>query len=134
MPVHRSSTQKGVNMNIDETLVRLDSVCRRLEDALAELGRVAEKRPGPYAKVRETHPNAGKPWSNADDDELRRLFTSGNSIEDLALLFGRTPNGIRVRLERLGLIQPWTSSGALQHAQDDNALPQARDGNATAAA
>jgi hypothetical protein len=56
--------------------------------------------------VREKHPNAGKAWRGDDDEELRRLFTSGNAIDDLALLFGRTPNGIRVRLERLGLIAP----------------------------
>lgn len=92
-------------MNIDETLVKIDCLCSRLEDVLAELQHVAEKRPHPYAKIRETHPNAGKPWSNADDEELRRLFTSGNAVEDLALLFGRTPNGIQVRLERLGLAQ-----------------------------
>src|SRR5579884_3083552 len=108
-------------MNIDETLVKLDSVCSRLEDVLAELGRVAEKRPGPYAKVRETHPNAGKPWSGADDEELRRLFTSGNAMEDLALLFGRTANGIRVRLERIGLV-PSPGSGAVRQAHDDNAV------------
>ena len=92
-------------MNIDETIVRLDSIRSRLEDALAELQRSGE-RPHPYAKVREKHPNAGKAWSDADDEELRRLFSSGNAIDDLSLLFGRTPNGIRVRLERLGLIAP----------------------------
>jgi hypothetical protein len=91
-------------MNIDESIAKLDSVCSRMEDVLAELQHAAEKRPGPYARVREKHPNAGKPWSAADDEELRRLFTAGNSIEDLALLFARTPNGVRVRLERLGLI------------------------------
>ena len=93
-------------MTIDETIVKLDCLCTRLEDTLAELGRVADKRPGPYAKVRETHPNAGKPWSNADDEELRRLFSGGNAVGDLALLFGRTPNGVRVRLDRLGVVNP----------------------------
>lgn len=91
-------------MNLDETIVRLDSICGRMEDMLAELQQAAEKRPGPYARVREKHPNAGKPWSAGDDEELRRLFSAGNAIDDLALLFARTPNGVRVRLERLGLI------------------------------
>jgi hypothetical protein len=91
-------------MNIDESIVKIDSICSRLEDVVAELQRAAEKPPNPYAKVREKHPNAGKAWSDDDDEELRRLFTSGNAIDDLALLFGRTPNGIRLRLERLGLI------------------------------
>lgn len=91
-------------MNIDESLVKVEALCSRLEDVLAELQRVAEKRPSPYAKLREVHPNAGKPWSSADDEELRRLFAAGNAVEDLALLFGRTSNGIRQRLERLGVL------------------------------
>lgn len=91
-------------MNIDETIVKLDSICSRLEDLTAELERSAEKPAHPYAKTREKHPNAGKAWSGDDDEELRRLFTSGNAIDDLALLFGRTTNGVRLRLERLGLI------------------------------
>lgn len=91
-------------MNIDATIVKVEALCSRLEDMLAELQRIPEKRPHPYAKLRETHPNAGKPWSNTDDDELRRLCTAGNAVEDLALLFGRTPNGIRQRLERLGIL------------------------------
>lgn len=91
-------------MNLDESIAKIDSVCSRLEDAIAELQHAAEKRPGPYAAVREKHPNAGKPWSGTDDEELRRLFSSGNAIEDLALLFARTPNGVRLRLERLGLV------------------------------
>lgn len=91
-------------MNMDEALAKIDSLCGRIEDVLAELQRAARKRPNPYAKLRETHPNAGKPWSGSDDEELRRLFSSGNAVEDLALLFGRTPNGIRQRLERLGIL------------------------------
>jgi hypothetical protein len=106
-------------MNIDEAMAKIDSLCSRIEDLLAELQRTAEKRPNPYAKLRETHPNAGKPWSNADDEELRRLFGSGNAIEDLALLFGRTANGIRQRLERLGY--PLVPQGP-SIPQDDNAV------------
>ncbi len=90
-------------MDMDATMVKLDCLCSRVEDLLAEL-QVLGKRPGPYAKLRETHPNAGKAWSAADDEELRRLFTAGNAVEDIALLFGRTNNGVRQRLERLGLI------------------------------
>ncbi len=91
-------------MNIDDAIVKIDGLCSRLENLLSELGRVAEKRPNPYAKLRETYPNSGKPWNSADDEELRRLFAAGNAFEDLALLFGRTPKGIRVRLERLGVL------------------------------
>lgn len=97
-------------MTIDATVAKMESLCDRLESALAQLAQPREKRPGPYAAVREKYPNAGKPWSTQDDEELRRLFTSGNSVDDLALTFARTPNGVRVRLERLGLIAPQRSS------------------------
>ena len=63
----------------------------------------------PYARLRETHPNAGKPWKRSDDEELRRLFAAGNSIDDLMLLFGRTRNGVQQHLLTLGLVpQPAT--------------------------
>ena len=77
-------------MDMDATLVKLECLCTRVEHLLAELQRIPEKRPSPYAKLRETFPNAGKAWSGGD----------------LSLLFGRTRNGVRQRLERLGLIAP----------------------------
>jgi ATP-dependent DNA helicase RecQ len=62
-----------------------------------------EKR-NPYAANREKYPNAGRPWNRQDDEELRRLFESGNGIDDLALTFARSPKAVRLRLERMGLI------------------------------
>lgn len=61
-------------------------------------------RQNPYARLRETYPNAGKPWKRTEDEELRRLFAAGNSIEDLMLLFGRTRNGVQQRLVTLGVL------------------------------
>lgn len=92
-------------MMSEEIAARIDGLCVRLEDLLAELTAAEEKRPSPHARVRETCPNAGKAWSAADDEELRRLFCAGNGVEDLALLFGRTRKGVRLRLERMGLLQ-----------------------------
>lgn len=93
-------------MIIDELVAKIDTLCTRLEELLAERQQVSEKRPSPYAKLRETYPNAGKPWSAADDDALRQLFGEGKRVEDLTLRFGRTANGVRQRLERLGLAAP----------------------------
>jgi hypothetical protein len=96
-------------MTIDAKIVELDALLRQagaLVDELASLVSSVPKRQGPYAKLRERHPNAGKARSGQDDDELRRLFSTGNTVEDLAPLFGRTVNGVRVRLVRLGLLPP----------------------------
>lgn len=92
-------------MTIDASIAKMESICDRLEAALSELSQPREKRPGPYAAVRDKYPNAGKQWSRQDDEELRRLFESGNSVDDLALTFARTPNGVKMRLEYLGLIE-----------------------------
>lgn len=50
--------------------------------------------------------NIGKPWGAEADDELRKLFESGNSIADLSIYFARTANGVRARLVKLGLLDP----------------------------
>lgn len=52
------------------------------------------------AKMRETHPNAFKPWSAEDDDKLKRLFDEGKKLDDLASEFGRHPGSIHARLKK----------------------------------
>jgi hypothetical protein len=113
-------------MNNDSTLAAIDSLARRMigriwnnlpeerrnrsqlcEEVLQLASRAAANfNPGqsPYAALRETYPNVGRPWKKADDEQLRRLFAAGNRIEDIMPLFGRTHNGVRLRLVRLGLI------------------------------
>lgn len=56
-----------------------------------------------FQKIREKHPNAYRPWSKEDDDELRKLFSSGTSIAGLTEKFGRKKGAIYSRLEKLGL-------------------------------
>jgi hypothetical protein len=70
----------------------------------AQFQRNAARGRNPYARLRESHPNAGKAWTAKDDEELRRLYAAGNAIDELAPLFARTKNGVRQRLVRLGLI------------------------------
>jgi len=90
-------------MNVEEMLVRVDTLCLRLENLLAELQKVPQRRPSPYPKPRETYPNAGKPWSAAEDEALAQLSGEGLSVAEIASRCGRTQNGIRQRLERLGI-------------------------------
>jgi ATP-dependent DNA helicase RecQ len=91
-------------MTVDATIAKMESICDRLEAALAQLAVQREKLPSPYASIREKYPNAGKPWSKQDDEELRKLFTDGDSVDDLASTLARTPKAVRLRLERLGLL------------------------------
>lgn len=47
--------------------------------------------------------NAGNPWTQSADSQLRLLVKNGMTVEQAALLMGRYPSGIKARMERLGL-------------------------------
>src|SRR3989344_4988327 len=56
-----------------------------------------------FSEIREKHPNAYRPWTTEQDEELAKLFSSGISVADLTKKFGRKRGGITSRLEKLGL-------------------------------
>lgn len=47
--------------------------------------------------------NAGKPWTDIEDDKLADEFASKISISEIAAEHGRTRGAIESRLEKLGL-------------------------------
>ena len=52
------------------------------------------------AKMRETHPNAYKPWQPQDDEALKLGFINGESIENLSAQLGRHEGSIKMRLQK----------------------------------
>jgi ATP-dependent DNA helicase PIF1 len=58
-----------------------------------------------FEKIRETHPNAYRPWSKDQDEELSKLFKQGIKVKELMEKFGRKRGGINSRLKKLGLIE-----------------------------
>jgi hypothetical protein len=58
-------------------------------------------------KRREQLPaNFGKPWTEAEDQALTGEFDSGIALPDIARRHARTVSSIRLRLEKLGKIEP----------------------------
>jgi ATP-dependent DNA helicase PIF1 len=55
---------------------------------------------GRLASMRQTHPNAFKPWKAADDAKLQELFQQGAGLRDLTAALGRQPGSIRARLKK----------------------------------
>jgi hypothetical protein len=53
------------------------------------------------AKMRETYPNAYKPWSEKDDVELAVLIKKEKTVKELTEKFGRHPGSIKKRLEKI---------------------------------
>src|SRR5882757_162724 len=50
--------------------------------------------------------NMGKSWDDAEVEALLVRFKSGTALEEIAQMHGRTVRAIRVRLERLGALEP----------------------------
>ena len=58
-------------------------------------------------KRRERLPaNFGKPWTQAEDETLVGEFDGGMVMIDIARRHARTQSSIRLRLEKLGKIEP----------------------------
>jgi ATP-dependent exoDNAse (exonuclease V) alpha subunit len=51
-------------------------------------------------KMRETYPNAYRPWQAGDDTVLKQDFQNGVSIEDLSQKLGRHEGSIKMRLQK----------------------------------
>jgi ATP-dependent DNA helicase PIF1 len=99
-------------MEIDENL-RIKAA--QAKKRFAHLEKVAEDRaktPEPKAKegsgtwadkiekMRETYPNAYRPWTDAQDDELKQYFQQGESITQLSQRLGRHEGSITIRLQK----------------------------------
>lgn len=59
--------------------------------------------PDPLVR-RKRRENTGNPWSSDDDQALFEAYKAGLSIDELAKQFERGPDGIEVRLAKLGFL------------------------------
>jgi len=57
------------------------------------------------SEASRTATNAGRPWSQGDDDALIKAFEAGSTISALATGLGRTRGAITARLVKLGKIE-----------------------------
>lgn len=56
-------------------------------------------------KPRKPQPeNAGKPWTDEDDEALCRMYDAGSTKKEMCAYFKRSEGGIASRLVRLGKI------------------------------
>jgi len=58
-------------------------------------------------KLRQTFPNAGKPWNETDDALLKQMFSEDKHQKEMAKQFGRKPSAIHARLGHLGLVEDY---------------------------
>ena len=58
------------------------------------------------AELRKKYPKAYMPWTQDEDDALTIQFSKGVTQKQLSQDFGRQIGSIRMRLEKLGLVEP----------------------------
>jgi ATP-dependent DNA helicase PIF1 len=75
---------------------------QRLEDEKRQPKKEAAKSAWSerLVKMRQTHPNAFKPWAKADDEKLLKAFKDGADLAKLSELLQRQPGGIKARLKK----------------------------------
>jgi hypothetical protein len=45
-------------------------------------------------------------WTSAQDEELRRQWLAGRSVNEIAIRTGRSPLAVRTRMKKLGIREP----------------------------
>ena len=66
---------------------------------------VSQALQGPPPRAsRELPPNAGKPWSDEDDQALAVAFDAGTDIRTMMNALGRTRYSVEARLVKLGKV------------------------------
>jgi ATP-dependent exoDNAse (exonuclease V) alpha subunit len=77
-----------------------ESVKKRLEKSPIKSEKKSSNWTARIAKMRETYPNAYKPWEKKHDELLKEKFQNGASIKQLSRLLGRHEGSITMRLQK----------------------------------
>jgi hypothetical protein len=103
----------------DDQIVDLKRALFLAIDALEQRTRLAARRHSALPR------NAGKPWTQSEDDELLQRFDSGLAVDALAAAHERTRAGIEARLVKHGRLDERTVRGGqgLRYAAKERAPP-----------
>jgi ATP-dependent DNA helicase PIF1 len=102
LEIDKTLRRKSKNHTIEYEHLRV----RAAERAKAQKKKPKEKPKTGWneklAKMRETYPNAFRPWKPEDDEKLVKMFSDSKSvdIDKLTKALGRQPGSIKARLEK----------------------------------
>jgi ATP-dependent DNA helicase PIF1 len=89
-----------------QALIRFEKLVQKAEDRAKQPAALSKKTSGATGwaakieKMRETYPNAYRPWEAAQDDELKQYFTQGETVTQLSQRLGRHEGSIKMRLQK----------------------------------
>lgn len=79
----------------------------RPEFAAMAVREETNERSSKLEERRQADPNFGGNWTAADRRRVLAMHQSGAPVEEIAAAFGRSVNGIRIQLRRMGAQVAW---------------------------
>ena len=99
-----------IGQGLDETInICEEDVAPFLEGVLQAAAAMGQAPPAAtgapkeerYAEIRRTHPNAYRPWTAEEDEQLRLGHAAGRSLKEMAAAHGRKVGAIESRIRKL---------------------------------
>lgn len=91
------------NMDIRRLPYLSDKDVKRLKKYLKAYKRLTGEPVYSVYAARQEHPNAYDPWTEEADDQLRKMWSEGVSVHEIADHFGRKSSAIITRMKKLGI-------------------------------
>lgn len=91
------------NMDIRRLPYLSDKDVKRLKKYLKAYKRLTGEPVYSVYAARQEHPNAYDPWTEEADNELKKMWSEGVSVHEIADHFGRKSSAIITRMKKLGI-------------------------------
>ena len=91
------------NMDIRRLPYLSDKAVKRLKKYLKAYKRMTGEPVYSVYAARQEHPNAYDPWTEEADEQLKKMWSEGISVHEIAEHFGRKSSAIITRMKKLGI-------------------------------
>ena len=91
------------NMDIRRLPYLSDKDVKRLKKYLKAYKRLTGEAVYSVYAARQEHPNAYDPWTEEADEQLKKMWSEGISVHEIAEHFGRKSSAIITRMKKLGI-------------------------------
>lgn len=91
------------NMDIRRLPYLSDKDVKRLKKYLKAYKRLTSEPVYSVYAARQEHPNAYDPWTEEADGQLKKMWSEGISVHEIAEHFGRKSSAIITRMKKLGI-------------------------------
>lgn len=91
------------NMDIRRLPYLSDKDVKRLKKYLKAYKKLTGEPVYSVYAARQEHPNAYDPWTEEADEQLKKMWSEGISVHEIAEHFGRKSSAIITRMKKLGI-------------------------------